>query len=225
MNLRSLPLFLLAALPLAAQAKYMPAGEGYRECPIVEEKEGNLQAGQLTSNKAVLMNEWSAHRGTRLTPKGERRDASAFAVLNADSQKRTVKDAKGKIVLVAFWETHCMPSVKQLEEVLYIQPNQDKFGLEVWPVAMDEKRWASLVPFQRANKAFFKAGAKIFTPGLGSEGPNVFLTKDIPSLPAVFILDPEGKVAAEIFGYEPKAVEQTLGRILVEEGRVPGRKP
>jgi len=211
---------LIACLPLVAQTQYEPAGEGRKECPRLEPKDARLEGGQLTPNRAVLVNEWSALRGVRYFSKNERREASGFGILDAQSNKRTVKEAKGKVVVVGFWWTRCTPSVKLLEEIALIQPNQDKFGVEIWPVSMDEKRWQTLTPFIRANKGFFKAGTRIFTPGLGSEGPNVFM-EIIPSLPAVFILDSEGRVATEVFGYEPRAVEQALGRILAEEGRVP----
>lgn len=154
--------------------------------------------------------------GMKHFPAAERRDASAFQVFDAQNGVRSILAAKGKVVVVGFWQTACEPSVNLLQEMAELQPKGERFGFEVWPVNYDPERWQKVRPFveRQANRAFFQQ-TTIYLPGLGAHGPNLLMPV-FPALPALFILDRQGRIAFAQTGYEPNALLENLKRVLLE---------
>jgi peroxiredoxin len=231
-------LILLAVLPLCGQAKYMATSRSERSCPRVEENEENAlrtkeggYRSELPKANTLGANPIKATTGTLdsatgpgvvegrsvtgFIPKGSRKDAGAFAVLDADGKKTSVASAKGKVVVINFWQTACEPSASQLMEMADYQAKGEKFGFLAWPVNYDEQRWVKVKPFLDKNRKFFEK-TKVYVPGLGAEGPAVLMNL-IPELPALFIIDREGRLAYQSTGYEANTLGQALQRILVEK--------
>ncbi len=232
-------LILLTVLPLCGQAKYLATAGSERSCPRIEENEENAlrtkeggYSNKFSSQPSTLgSNPIKATTGTLnsatgpgvvsekslqgFIPKAARTDAGAFAVLDAKGQKTSVASAKGKVIVISFWQTACEPSANQLMEVADYQAKGEKFGFLAWPVNYDEQRWVKVKPFLDKNKKFFEK-TQVYVPGLGAEGPSVLMNL-IPELPALFILDREGKVAYQSTGYEANALGKALQRVLVEK--------
>lgn len=232
--MRSL-LFLLAALPLCAQAKYMPMQGNAKSCPRVDEDEQNQlrnvtklgTSSHSTSTRASAPGQALGvanvdNVGTTdpkdamgWIPKGSRRDASAFVVYDAKGKATPLAESKGKVVVVNFWQTACEPSTNQLIEMADFQAKAEKFGFVALPVNMDSERWQKVKPFMDKNRKFFEK-TQVYLPGLGEQGPRVFM-EVIPALPALFIVDREGKIAYQATGYEPNDLGKVLQRALVEK--------
>lgn len=234
-------LFLLAALPLAAQATYQPVPSGEKACPRVETRDEDtlkasasrstsslgrtapLAAGTgapLTANTTAAATSAGGSQivgrsGFTLVPKGSRTSAAKFTILDAGSKARSIADAKGKVVVVGFWQTACEPSTNLLMEMAELQGKGEKFGFEVWPVNYDPERWQKVRPFMDKNRKFFEK-TQIFLPDLGEKGPGNFADV-FQALPALFIVDREGMVAVRSFQYEPNALLENLKKILVEK--------
>ncbi len=147
-------------------------------------------------------------------PLGHRPSAAAFSFTDKSGKTRSVGDLKGKIVIIGFWTTACDASCRELMEMADLQPKGGKFGFEVIPVNFDPERWAKVMPFLQKNPDFFK-NTQVYLPGVGEHGPSV-LSKVIPALPAVFIVDREGNLAYAGAGYEPNALVAALSRVLKE---------
>jgi hypothetical protein len=154
--------------------------------------------------------------GVRFFPPENRRDVSTFQVLDGKGDPRAVLAARGKVVVIGFWQTACEPSVNLLQEMAELQPKGEKFGFEVWPVNFDSERWQKVRPFveKQANRAFFQK-TRILLPGIGATGPNLLMAS-FPSLPALFIIDRQGRLAFAQTGYEPNLLLENLKKVLVE---------
>lgn len=143
---------------------------------------------------------------------GQRKDISAFGVLDRSGKLITVGDLKGKVVVVGLWTIGCDPSLKQLGEMVDLQGKGDKFGFKVLPASVDPERWTRIAPWLQQN-ADRLSGATIYTPGLGEHGPSV-ISSNITGVPAVFITDREGRVACSLYGFEPKNLVNALKQVL-----------
>jgi len=143
-----------------------------------------------------------------------RTSASAFGVADIANKTTSVADVKGKVLVIGFWDSACGPSVNLLQELVELQAKGEKYNFEVWPVCLNSDRWTTLIPFINRNKSFLEK-TRIYLPGIGASGPSVLMNV-IPALPALFILDKEGKVAFRMMGYEPKAAVNALKVVLKE---------
>jgi hypothetical protein len=236
-------LFLLAlglcATAAFAQDKYAALGPGNKSCPKLNEIDANLSKGGAStgaSTGGMIIDTTKASAstgGTQYFAKGTRKDVSAFGVASQEGKVLRISDMKGKIVLVGLWQTTCDPSTNLLQELASVAPNGGRFGFETWTAIMDSEntqasgvlqsgsggRWGILRAYVQKNGAFFKEGAgknlTMYAPGLGKEGPSVFMDS-LPSLPAFFVVDREGKLAYQAFEYEPNMVAQNLSRLLKE---------
>jgi hypothetical protein len=238
----------LCCMGALAQDKFAALGPGNKSCPKLNEidttlSRGGSSTGASTGGQIIDTTKASVTTGgTQYFAKGNRRDVSAFAVSTQEGKTLRVSQFKGKIVLVGLWQTTCDPSKNLLMELASIVPQGGKFGFEVWTGVMDSEntqataklesgsggRWGILRAFVQKNGAFFKDGAgknlPLYAPGLGKEGPSVFLDS-LPSLPAFFIIDREGKLAYQSFEYEPNMVAQNLTRVLREGAPTPAAAP
>jgi peroxiredoxin len=241
--MRSLPAVLLAtaALPLLAQATYQPVPSGEKACPRIESRdEDTLKAssslstttlGRTSSSAAGRSMPLTANTTAAATSAGgaqivgrsefafilkaERQGVEKFTVLDAGGKPRSIADLKGKVVVVGFWQTACEPSTNLMIEMAELQAKGEKFGFEVWPVNYDPERWVKVRPFIDKNRKFFEK-TQVFLPDLGAKGPGNF-AEVFPALPALFIVDREGKVAVRSYLYEPNALLANLKKVLVEK--------
>jgi peroxiredoxin len=231
-------LLALAALPGQAQATYQPVPSGEKACPRVEIRdEDTLKASSSLST--LSLGRTSPARVTPLTanttaaatsaggaqilgkseftlvPRGTRQGVEKFTVLDAAGKAKSIADFKGKVVVVGFWQTACEPSTNMMMEMAELQQKGEKYGFEIWPVNFDPERWQKVRPFVDKNRKFFEK-TQIFLPELGAKGPSNFADV-FPCLPALFIVDREGKVAVRSFQYEPNALLENLKKVLVEK--------
>jgi peroxiredoxin len=150
-----------------------------------------------------------------MVPKAERSSASTFSVQDVQGKTFQVSELKGKILVVGFWQTTCGPSINLLNELADYQVKGEKFNFEVWPVSMDDAKWSAILPFANKNRKFLEK-TRLYLPSIGATGPSVFMNI-LPVLPALFILDKDGKVAFKMMGYEPNALVNALKKIITEK--------
>jgi len=231
----------LAALPGLAQAVYQPVPSGQKACPRIETRdEDTLKASASLSTSTLGPNAATGAGRTApltanttaaatsaggaqilgkaeftLVPKGTRKGVEKFTVLDTAGKAKSIADFKGKVVVVGFWQTACEPSTNMMLEMAELQPKGEKFGFEIWPVNFDPERWQKVRPFIDKNRKFFEK-TQIFLPELGAKGPSNFADV-FPCLPAMFIVDREGKVAVSSYQYEPNALLENLKKVLVEK--------
>jgi hypothetical protein len=116
-----------------------------------------------------------------------------------------------------------------LMEMAQLEANKDKFGFEMIPVNFDGNDidssgsgtstpggWIAVGKFKSRNSTFFNQfPMNIYMAGTGKEGPSIFMNT-FDSMPAMFTIDPQGRLAAVDIGYTPKLVAQRLSMLIRE---------
>ncbi len=150
----------------------------------------------------------------KVLPVSLRRSVKEFKVIDKSGKPLAVGDKKGTVLVIGFWASYCQPSSIQLLELVDLQAKGQKFGFAVWPVNYDPERWARVIPYVQANRGQV-GNADLFVPGIGKEGPSL-LAGLIPALPAVFLVDKQGRLAAQYAGYQPNTLVKALKELLAE---------
>ena len=119
---------------------------------------------------------------------GDRKTAPAFELKNAEGQSVKLSDYKGKIVLIDFWATWCLPCKAAIPWMNELASKYKAEGLEVLGISMDDQGWEVVRPFIQE---------------MGVKYPIVMGNKqvgdlygEIDTLPVAFFIDRDQKVAA-----------------------------
>lgn len=198
-------------------------------CPrLMQEKTALNYASQYGRNSADASEVLYTQKGDWFFPQSERKDVSLFAVYNEKAKGFSVASLKGKVVLVGLWSKNCDPSAKMLMEFATLYPKGPQFGFEILAVNFDENQqdgggieggWRAINKFMNRNRQFFETSKMpVFTPGLGKEGPSNFMDM-VYSLPVLFVVDRQGKLAELHIGYKDGFVGDAVKRALKERSQ------
>lgn len=145
--------------------------------------------------------------------------APAFYLKDASGASVKLADFKGRVVLLNFWATWCVPCKAEIPWFQEFDKAYKDRGLSVVGISMDEDGWAVVKPYVEERKIGY-------TMLLGNDELSVAYG-DIYSLPTTFLIDGEGKVAAIHRGLVAKETYRKGIEDLLEakhgEVRAPGR--
>lgn len=233
--MRALLLSALAMTALSAQETYFPTAKDAVNCPRQNATDEDLRGYQQTlrtiSPSSMVpktmekgLPDFPNDAKPFIFPVEQRKSANGFAAMDKDGKVVRVSERKGKVIVIGLWATLCQASGVELLELADLQPKGEKYGFEVWPVNYDEKdRWPRVAAYMQVNgKAL--GGVRVFVPGLGKEGVAT-LAELVPALPAIFIIDREGRLAAQYAGYQPGALMGALKAIMTEKPSTPAAAP
>jgi peroxiredoxin/outer membrane lipoprotein-sorting protein len=110
--------------------------------------------------------------------------APDFELKSASGEKVRLSDFRGKVVLLNFWATWCGPCRSELPTIAKLYGEFKDSGLVVYG-ANDEDRAV-------ARKYLEKEGLQL--PFLDDSSQKAYRLYRVNSIPAVFIIDPQGKV-------------------------------
>lgn len=134
-------------------------------------------------------------------------DVSRVAFRDAEGNRKTLADFKGKVVLIDVWATWCPPCRKSLPEVAELQrAGGDRYV--VLPISVDRGGWADVKPFLAQNPGL---GLTAYLPD-GDQG--LAPLGEIRGIPATFIIDREGRVARTWAGYGEGMAQRALDEAL-----------
>lgn len=222
-----LPLLALATGFLGAQGVFTNANKpGAATCPrLMKDKTALEYSSQYGVNSANASAVLYHQEGEQFFPQGQRKDVSAFAAYDEKAHGTSLASLKGKVVLVGLWSVHCDPSAKMLMEFASLYPKRAQYGFDILAVNFDENQqdgggieggWRAINKFMIKNRQFFDVShMPIYTPGLGKEGPANFMDM-VWSVPVLFVVDREGKLAQLHIGYKDGFVGDALKRALME---------
>ena len=137
--------------------------------------------------------------------------APGFTLPDLSGKMVSLEDYRGRLVLVDFWATWCVPCRKSLPELAAVDRKYRRHGVTVLGLTVDDMdsfdnpyvkrfidRYQVTYPVLRANEHIMEA----------------YLGTEHPQIPVLFILDGEGRIAEKIVGYADGKIESTLIRLL-----------
>lgn len=132
-------------------------------------------------------------------------DTPSFEVKALDGSKLSLEQYRGKIIIVDFWATWCGPCMAEAEHMVKINTEFGPQGVQFVGVSLDddERALRSVIKDKKFDWPQFYDGA-----GWGNR-----LAKEwgVKSIPATFILDPEGKV---VWKGHPARIDEALAKAM-----------
>lgn len=131
-----------------------------------------------------------------------------FTLKTPDGKDISLKDFKGKYVLVDFWASWCGPCLREIPNVVKLYKECKGKNFEIFGVSLDNKKdaWVKAI---KANGMKWPQGSDL--KGWGSEPARLC---NVSAIPFMVLLDPDGKVIAiDLRGEQLHAkVKEVLGK-------------
>jgi peroxiredoxin len=153
----------------------------------------------------------------QIQPPNERKPAPAFRLMNASGKNVNLSDFHGKVVLLDFWATDCGGCKIEIPWYMEFDRTYKSKGLAVVGVSMDilyedlksaEEGWNKVKPFVLDHKIDY--------PILMGDD-DVTKSYSINALPATYLLDGQGRIAAAYVGLVDKDdMEANIKKLLAE---------
>lgn len=145
--------------------------------------------------------------GAKLKDESVRNEAADFELEDANGQKLKLSDLRGKVVLLNFWATWCVPCRVEIPWFVEMEREFKDQGFAVVGVSMDEEGWDAVKPFMADMKVNYRMV-------LGTE-EMAQLYGGVEALPTSYILDRNGKVASVHMGIVSRSVFEEEIRALL----------
>ncbi len=114
--------------------------------------------------------------------------APEFAVTTLAGEKLKLADLRGKVVLIDFWATWCVPCVAQLPEIEQAYKELGDKGLVIVGVSFDQQQQAAAKFVEKRKLAWHQVWAD------GGEKSDLAKLYHVSGIPATFLIGPDGKV-------------------------------
>ena len=138
-----------------------------------------------------------------------RAPAPDFTLVDAAGQTVRLSDFRGKVVLLNFWATWCLPCRTEIPWFTEFQRTYGDRGFAVLGVSMDDDGWTSVRPYMESAKVNYRMM-------IGNENVTG-LFGGVTALPATLIIDKSGRIAMTHTGIcERSAYESEIRSILAE---------
>jgi len=178
--------------------------------PYVPESRWRLAAAALLVGGGLLLAGVAVARGLfggGGTGASAGTDVSRVAFRDAEGNRHTLADFKGRVVLVDVWATWCPPCRKSLPEVAELQKaGGDRYA--VLAISVDRGGWGDVKPFLAQNP---QLGLTAFVP----DGPKALdAFGEISVIPTTLVIDRRGRLVQRWSGYGEGMARQALDAAL-----------
>jgi peroxiredoxin len=125
----------------------------------------------------------------KLEAADQRRQSANFTLPDLEGQNWTLKDPRGKIVLVNFWATWCPPCRKEMPDLEALYQQFRERGLVVLAITDEDKKLDKVKQFIAEHKFSY--------PILLDAGRKVNELFQVEGIPKSFLYDRDGRLVAE----------------------------
>ena len=125
--------------------------------------------------------------------------APPWSVELADGSGERVKlqDMRGSVVVLSFWSTTCPPCMKELKNLDNLWPDYEQKGVRFIGIAAGGEDSERVRAFNKKKRLEFP---------LGADDGTIAPRYQVNTLPALYVIDQNGKVAAALSGYKSKEI-------------------
>jgi peroxiredoxin len=156
----------------------------------------------------ILMASEPTGASAALLPAAERKPAPEFALQDSSGKAVSLKDYRGKVVLLDFWATWCHGCKLEIPWFTEFSRKYGDKGVVVVGVSLDSDGWNVVSPFIKTAHIPYQIV-------LGND--DVAKVYGIENMPDTFLIDREGRIAAAYKGIvEKHNVDGNLRAILAE---------
>ena len=127
----------------------------------------------------------------------DRKPAPSFSLTDASGTPVSLADYRGKVVLLNFWATWCGPCEVEIPWFIEFEQKYKDRDFAVLGVSFDDDGWKSVRPYIAAHKINYRIM-------IGTEKMSQ-LYGGVDALPTSFIVDRQGRIAAQHVGLVDKS--------------------
>ncbi len=122
-----------------------------------------------------------------------------FSFKDIDGRKTSLSQFKGKVILLDFWATWCVPCKAEIPGFIELQKKYGARGLQIVGISVDDSP---------ATAKKYATEMKMNYPVLLAEGKEDILKAydPIPSIPVSIIIDRDGRIVGRHVGIAPMDV-------------------
>ena len=181
-----------------------------REMVIWMQRRAWLTVGILVIPFSLALSVMSVGASDRaaLQPVDQRKPAPEFALEDSAGKTATLKDYRGKIVVLDFWATWCHGCKEEIPWFAEFEHKYGAQGVAVVGVSLDEEGWKAVRPFIQEAKVPYRIV-------LGNDA--TAQKYGIQAMPDTLLIDRQGKIAAAYTGMINKdEVEKNIRTLIAE---------
>jgi len=175
-------------------------------CPSLLQQSPRMRVAAII---AVMMFWVGAASAISLKKEAERKRAPDFELKDAEGRVVRLSDYAGKVVLLDFWATWCVPCRDSIPWMIELSEKYKADGFAVIGVSMDEGGWRAVKPFLEKMKITY--------PILLGSKRVAYLYGDVETLPLAFFVDRNQRVAAIHAGAASRKDYEKSIRTLLEK--------
>ncbi len=161
----------------------VPAVKGQPAEPYME----LAQLVRYEHMKATIENPQFTAATTKLEADDQKRQDANFTLTDLQGKSWTLKDLRGKIVVVNFWATWCPPCRKEMPDLDALYQKYKDNGLVI--LAISDEESAKVSPFISEHKITY--------PVMLDPGRKVNELFQVEGIPKSFVYDRDGKLVAQ----------------------------